>query len=117
MKTLLLTIAFAAAALAADVTGNWKGQTVGRDGNTRDISFTFKQDGEKLSGNMVTPMGERPISDGSVKGDDVAFKMVMEFNGNSMTINYTGKVVDGEIKMKSQRDGAPRAQEFSLKKQ
>lgn len=116
MRSILLTFLLAAAALAADIDGKWKGNAPGRDGNTREIGFDFKADGAKLSGSMMGPMGEVPISEGKVEGSDVSFKVVLQFNGNSMSMSYTGKLEGTELKLKMQREGAPRAMEMTLKK-
>jgi hypothetical protein len=112
MKTLLhLALVLAASAvlsLGADLTGKWKGAMPGRDGNTRDIAFDFKQEGDKLGGTMVGMMGNSvPISDGSVKG---------AFGDREFTMNYEGKVAGSELQLKMTREGAPRAMEINLKK-
>ena len=50
MKLLLTMMAlFALAASAADISGNWKGTAEGPNGAI-ERSFTFKQDGTKLTG-------------------------------------------------------------------
>ena len=78
MKQLLclcaaLMMAFSAAtAFAADVTGTWTGSMVTPDGNSFQITFTFKQDGAKLTGTVAGPQGDpMEISDGKVDGEDV----------------------------------------------
>jgi hypothetical protein len=117
MRLAVLTLALALSAFSADLTGKWKGSMPGRDGNAREISFTFKADGAKLTGSMMGPMGnEVAISDGKVEGQDVSFKVVLEFNGNAMSLNYTGKLDGDDLRLKMQREGAPRAMEMSLKK-
>ncbi len=111
-----LMLALVSVSFAADVTGTWKGQRPGRDGNMMDVTFTFKADGEKLTGSTTMRNNEIPISDGKISGDDISFVVKMEFGGNSMKMNYTGKVSGNEIKMKSQREGADRTVEFTLKR-
>ena len=102
---------------AADVTGKWAGEVQGRNGQTRQISFNFKQDGATLTGNMVGPMGkEVEITDGKVDGDNIAFTVNMEFQGNAVKIKYTGTLEGDSLKMKSQREGSDRVQEFTAKK-
>jgi hypothetical protein len=104
-----LTLALAGIAAAADITGKWTAQVPGREGQTREQVFTFKQEGEKLSGTTTGFQGqEMPISEGKVTGDDIAFKVNMEFNGNTMTFTYTGKVSGDEIKMTRAGRGQPR---------
>lgn len=98
-----LSIVFALASLAADVTGKWIAQVPGRDNQTREVVYNFKAEGAKLSGTMSGPQGaEIAISDGKIEGDAIAFSVKLEFNGNSMVRNYSGVVSGDEIKMKSQ---------------
>lgn len=110
-----MTALFAMTATAADITGKWTGQVPGRNGVT-DTTFNFKQAGDKLTGTMTGPQGDLEIKDGKVTGDAVAFKIVLEFNGNMIVLNFDGTASGSEIKMKRMREGAPAAQEFTLKK-
>lgn len=104
-------------AFGADVTGNWTGAVTGRDGNTRDLQFTFQSSGESLTGSVSGPAGgAAPISGGRISGDDISFTVVFQFNGNELKMNYSGKVSGREIKLRMQREGAPRASEMTLKK-
>jgi hypothetical protein len=104
---------------AADVTGTWVAQVPGRDGNTMETTFAFKQSGEALTGTMSNQYGDREVSDGKVSGDDVTFNVHIEFNDNKMTLAFTGKVSGGEIKFKRERKGGemgPASVEFVAKK-
>lgn len=74
---------------AADVTGKWVGEATGRGGAP---NFTFKQDGSTLTGSTAGRGGETQISNGKVDGDKVSFEVTREFNGNSMTVKYSGTV-------------------------
>jgi hypothetical protein len=89
----------AVTAWAADVTGKWVGKIETPNGS-RDVTFNLKQDGEKLTGTTSGRQGEVPISDGSVKGDDVAFSVVRNFNGQEFKIDYKGKVEAKNLKLK-----------------
>jgi len=114
-KLLSIAAVFAMIASAADVTGKWVAQVPGRDGQTREVVYNLKADGAKLSGTMSGPQGaEIAISDGKVEGDNIAFSVKLEFNGNSMVRNYSGVVTGDEIKMKSQTQRG--AQEFVAKR-
>lgn len=69
----------------------------GRGGQPRDYSLTVKQDGEKLTGkitgaNFQDPTAAEEIKEGSVKNNEVTFKVVRDFNGNSITTVYKGKL-------------------------
>lgn len=110
MKTLVLG-AFAGlamalmvpAARAADVSGNWTAEMASPDGNSMQLSFTFKQDGTKLTGTVLGPQGEPiEISNGKVDGDKISFDV--SFNG--MTISHDGTVnqAGDEIEMTTKSD-------------
>ena len=109
-------LVFTAAAAAADVTGAWKANMPGRDGQTREVTFTFKQDGDKLTGTTGGLRGDTPISDGKVSGDEISFTVVREFQGNQVKMLYKGKVSGSEIQFKVQREGSDREREFTAKK-
>jgi opacity protein-like surface antigen len=118
-KLALLAAAVAmavASAYAADVTGKWTAQVPGRDGQTREQTFTFKADGEKLTGTVSGMQGDTEIKDGTVKGDEIAFSITRSFQGNDVKINYKGKVAGDEIKFTSQREGGDRTTEFTAKR-
>lgn len=93
-----LLLAFCVAALAAGIDGKWTGQVQGPQG-AMDMTFVFKSEGEKLTGTLTNSFGEVEISDGSIKGDAVAFKVTREFNGNKFTLKYAGKLAGDEIKL------------------
>lgn len=116
MLAVLLVLAFTSLS-AADVDGKWTAQVAGRDGQTREQTFTFKAEGEKLTGTISGMMGgaDTEIKDGTVKGDDIAFAVVRSWQGQEMKILYKGKVSGAEIKFTSQREGGePR--EFTAKR-
>ena len=109
----------APAVQAADVNGQWVAQIPGRDGNTMDTTLNFKVAGEQLTGTMENQYGERQISDGKLSGDDISFTIHIEFNGNEMTLVYTGKVAGNEIKFHRERkggDAGPGSADFVAKR-
>lgn len=114
MKLLTFVLLTAAAALqcfAADVTGKWTAQVPGRDGATQETTFAFKQDGDKLSGSVTSPRGDRAISEGKVTGDSISFSI--ETQRGKQT--FTGTVSGSEIKFKRE-GGQGQAREFIAKK-
>lgn len=118
MKTLILlmTMLFAFTLAAVEIDGKWTAEVPGRDGATMTQTYTFKADGDKLTGKMSGPGGrELDITDGKITGEDVSFKVNVEFNGNSMTWNYTGKLAGGELKLKREGGRGP-AREITAKK-
>jgi hypothetical protein len=111
MKTLLYACAAlvmslgAVTARAADVTGSWTAEMKTPDGDTMQLSFTFKQDGAALTGAVLGPQGDAlPISDGKVDGNKLSFKI--EYNGT--IISHDGTISDSgdEIKLANKSDSA-----------
>lgn len=98
-RVFAMSALLAASAWAADATGKWVGKVETPNGS-RDVTFNLKQDGDKLTGSTTGRQGEVPISDGTVKGEDVAFTVVRNFNGNEFKINYKGKVDAKNLKLK-----------------
>jgi hypothetical protein len=66
----LATVAICA--FAADITGKWKARVDGPDG-AMEIQFTFKMDGDKVTGTASGPMGEMPLRDARRDGDKISF--------------------------------------------
>lgn len=112
---ILILLLGAVAAFAADLNGKWVAQVPGRNGQTREVTYNFKVDGDKLTGTVATTRGEFNISEGKINGDEISFTQVMEFNGNSMKFLYKGKVAGDEIKFTRQREGGE-PQEFTAKR-
>lgn len=106
---------FAAALLAvvaspvfADgATGKWN-LSVETPNGPMTMVFDLVADGAKLSGTMNNEfMGAMPLSDGSVKGNQIAFKLKIEGGPNgAMTIAYTGEVKGDAIALTSKFEGA-----------
>ena len=112
-----LVLAGTLALQAADISGKWTAQVPGRDGQTREATFTFKVEGEKLTGTTTGRNGDVAITDGTVKGDAIAFTVVMNMQGNEVKILYKGTVAGEEIKFTRQREGGDQPPaEFVAKK-
>ena len=92
----VIGVLLAAVALAADVTGKWKADFTTPDGTARSNTFTFKMDGDKLTGTVAGAQDETPIQDGKVSGDQISFTAERPFG----KFNYTGKITGSEIKFK-----------------
>jgi hypothetical protein len=97
-------------AAAAEVSGKWSGQVPGR-GDATAATFTFKVDGDKLTGTMTGPQGEVALQEGKVSGDQISFAMT----GGNAKILFHGTVAGDEIKMTRTREGG-QAREFTLKR-
>src|SRR5438067_13928590 len=111
-----LMVLMAALAVAADVSGKWAGEMPGRGGDMTATTFTFKADGEKLTGSMTGPQGDIPLQEGKVSGNQVSFSTTLDFGGNSIKILYKGTVNGNEIKMTREREGSGQPREFTVKR-
>jgi hypothetical protein len=99
---LMMAFTAASAFAASDVTGTWTGKMVGPNGDSMQITFTFKQDGAVLTGTSSGPMGDpMTISEGKVDGDKLSFNVSI----NGMTIKHEGVITGDTIKMTSKSEG------------
>ncbi len=114
----LACLTLATTTFAADITGKWTAEMTGPNGQTRTSTFDLKAEGEKLTGTVSGGRGgDAPISEGTVKGDEIAFVVVRNFQGNEMKIAYKGKVTGDVIKMSVSRPGGEgQTQEFEAKR-
>jgi hypothetical protein len=100
-NALVMTMLFAGlglSALAADINGQWTA-TFNTQIGEQHYTYTFKADGEKLTGTAKNDMGSTEIQNGTIKGEDVSFVENLDFNGNKIEITYTGKIAGDEIKL------------------
>ena len=103
----VLVAALAGAALAADITGTWTGSLSMGD-NKIDLSYSFKQDGEKLTGTVTGPQGSLPLNDGKVQGDKLSFNINVEGPNGSFKISNEGTIKGAdEITLNSKMEGGP----------
>jgi len=92
----LALFSVAVSALAADISGQWAA-TFNTQVGEQHYVYTFKVDGEKLTGTAKSDNGTSEIQNGTVKGDDVSFVENLNYQGQQLTITYTGKVSGDEI--------------------
>ncbi|PYV09134.1 MAG: hypothetical protein DMG07_23920 [Acidobacteria bacterium] len=112
-----LALVGATLAVAADVSGKWTAQVPGRGGQMNESTFTFKVDGDKLTGTVSGRQGEIPISDGKVSGDDISFTTTVSRGGNEFKVNYKGKISGDEIRFTRVREGGQgQPAEFTAKR-
>lgn len=78
---------------AADFTGIWKTDFDSQIGR-QYYTFTFTQDGAKLTGKASSGVGERTreteLKEGTVDGDAISFVELLNFQDNEIRITYTG---------------------------
>jgi hypothetical protein len=101
----VLVLGMAFSALAADITGQWEATFNTQVGEQHYI-YTFKVDGEKLTGTTKSNFGSSDIQNGTVKGDDISFVENLDYQGQKLAITYTGKISGDEIKFTRDVAGA-----------
>ncbi|HEY5909278.1 MAG TPA: malectin domain-containing carbohydrate-binding protein [Verrucomicrobiae bacterium] len=81
--------------LAADVTGTWRSEFDSQIGH-QFYTFTFKQDGSKLTGKANSEAGDRKreaeLREGKVDGDTISFAEILSLQDREIRISYTGKI-------------------------
>ena len=96
-KPAALALLISAAAFAADVNGTWTASFDTQVGQ-QNYTYTFKVDGDKLTGTAKSNLGEGTITNGTVNGDDVTFTENLSYQGMELMIVYKGKISGDEIK-------------------
>jgi hypothetical protein len=113
---LLTLAAWSAFAADAGITGTWTASFDSQVGQ-QTYTYTFKVEGDKLTGHSKSNLGESELTEGKVDKDNVHFIENLDYQGMPLRIVYAGKIVSAdEIKFK--RDVAGQGgEEFSAKRQ
>lgn len=81
------------------IDGNWKGTRETPNG-TFEVNYTFKVEGNQLTGTWKTQFGETKLENGKIDGKKFSYSISF----NDMKLNYTGEVVnENELSIKSER--------------
>ena len=93
----IMAVAAAAAPLgiiqSVNVTGTWK-MNVETQAGSGTPTFTFKQDGEKITGTYKGQLGEADVQ-GTIKGNEIKFTFKINAQGQDLEVEYSG-TVDGD---------------------
>jgi hypothetical protein len=73
-----------------NVVGSWD-ITIESPQGTRTALLVIKQDGDKLTGMIKSPRGERPLDSITVKGNDITLVMTINAQGQDLLVTYKGK--------------------------
>jgi hypothetical protein len=116
LRLILLTFASVALSFAADdITGKWTGELTTQDG-TMKLTMDLKAEGETFTGTVGTHMGEMPIKEGKIKGDELSWFTTLERDGNVIKILNKAKVSGPEMKVTISVEGRDITMEFTAKK-
>ena len=96
---------------AGDLNGKWTGALHAPDGNDYPLNYTFKIDGDKLTGTGESPQGPMAITNGKVNGADFSFnvdvggvdvkntgKLYAEADSIGLDIDYNGMKMHATLK-------------------
>ncbi|HEY2583173.1 MAG TPA: hypothetical protein VGI43_15280 [Mucilaginibacter sp.] len=87
MRKLLLTTVLAGCfllgiAAIAGIDGKWVTTLKPGDGSSFEVTYTFKTDGEKFTGDVLFPENnDFAITDGTIKGDSIKFFVMLNGKG------------------------------------
>jgi hypothetical protein len=113
-----LTASSADAPAKADATGKWKAEFSTQVG-VQKYTYELKVEGDKVTGKAsferMGQTGAVDLQDGKVKGDDISFVEMLDFQGNKVPITYTGKLAGDEIKF-TRKVGEFATEEFVAKR-
>ena len=97
---LVTTLAAGAPASAQDLSGAWEISWESPRG-AQTVLMTFQVDGMYVTGTAQMPMGELPIKNGMIHGDQLMFALEFTRGENTMTQNFvatvTGDTMSGKI--------------------
>ena len=91
-----LAVAATQATQGSGVEGRWQGTMTSANGDIT-ITYNFKASGQVLTGTEESPIFSRSISDGTVNGEKISFKTIV--NGN--TVEHAGTVSGDSIHLKN----------------
>ena len=90
-----------AAALAAEVSGQWKSEFTSPIGQLKYV-YDLKADGDKLAGKAVRELEgqktETEIKEGKISGNEISFVEPLKFDDQDIRIEYKGKLEGDQIK-------------------
>jgi len=103
MVLLLLTgIAFGKEEAVTTIDGKWTGNYSTGFGEPMKMEYTFKAEGDVLTGSTLGGAnGEQiPISEGKIDGNKISFVVLVSMQGQQMRFSYTGELAGEKLKLK-----------------
>ncbi len=107
MKNFLFVVGLlllAGFAFGADIDGKWSGTITGMD---MQVDFTFKADGNILTGTHIVNGTSTPIKDGKIDGNNISFTVTLDMGGQESKIEHKGVISGDQIKMTYDMMGQP----------
>ena len=96
--SIVVTLVIPMAAFAADITGAWTAAFETQVG-VQNYTYTFKVEGNKLTGHVKSQFSDGEIQEGTINGDEITFVENLTYEGMPLRIVYKGKISGDEIKL------------------
>lgn len=113
---LLLCALSATSAFAVELAGTWAGTQTGREGTAHEVTLTLQGKAPNLTGTITTMLGDAPVSNVKLAGDQISFDATLSYQGQTMTATYSGKIDGNQMELQFSRGGKVQAGKVSLTK-
>ena len=88
-----------AADASPNLTGTWHWTAPANpDGQVPKVTFRLKWDGAAVTGTVTKSSGERSITNGVLKGDQISFQVFSQGHSGTAITTYRGKLTGDVIK-------------------
>ena len=101
VSLVILSLATTITQAQTSIAGDWD-VTIQSAQGSNSMLVTFKQDGDKISGLLKSPMGELPFQGGTLTGNDLKFDFSIAIQGQPLQITMSGTVDGPTITGKAQ---------------
>jgi zinc protease len=92
---------------AAHLLGTWKLEIATPLGQTLQATLIFKHEGQSVGGLLQSPMGEAPLSNLSLDGQNFNATLALDDEDQNISASVNGSVVDDEISGSLNLPGTP----------
>jgi hypothetical protein len=93
----ILLAAIVQARAQSSAVGSWD-ITIESPQGKRESVLIIKKEGDKLTGALKSPRGERPLESVTVNGNEITFTMKAQIQGQDMVFTYKGKIEKDSMK-------------------
>src|SRR5688500_12944333 len=99
MRYGIIFLSVALSAIAADLSGNWKGQVNRPDGQPEtSVNLELKQDGEKITGRIGSGSSDTaPIDKAKLEGEKLSFEVVGNSSTFKVSLDVAGDAMKGTV--------------------
>lgn len=87
------------------IDGQWQASYRTPDGFEHASTLSLQTSGDTLTGKLSSARGSVAISEGKIIGNQIMFTVVRRGNGDEITVNFSGRVTGGTMKLKMQYGG------------